>query len=72
MVASGFAMALIDRAIAAVQHLQVSARLSGHPNDTLFIIYHHDFAPYLGLLGLWLAAVGLMWYSSRRRAARVA
>jgi len=69
MVASGFAIALLDSAIMAVQQLEISASFRSHPTDTLFIVHHHDFVPYLGLLGLWVAAVGLMWHSARRRAA---
>ena len=37
--------------------------LRGHPDDTLYIVQHHAFLLYVGLLGLWLAAVGLIWHS---------
>ena len=65
MVAIGFAMVLLDQLVELVQYLQISALLRGHPADTLFVVHHHAFIQYISLLGLWFAAVGLMWRSLR-------
>jgi hypothetical protein len=65
MVAIGFAMVLFDQIIALVQYYELSALLRSHPTDTLFIVSHQTFLRYAALLGLWLAAVGLLWHSVR-------
>jgi len=42
-----------------------------HPGDTVYVIAHHDAFPalthYLGLLGLWAAAAGLLWHARQIR-----
>ena len=65
IVAIGFAMALTERLVALVQHLEISALMRAHAADTLYIVHHHALLQYTGLLGLGLAAVGLLWHSAR-------
>jgi hypothetical protein len=63
MVAAGFAIALIDRLLALVQYLELSALMHAHAGDTLYIVRHYAFLQYAGVAGLGLAAVGLVWHS---------
>ena len=65
MVAIGFAMVLLDQLVELIRYLQIGALLRGHPSDTLYVVYHRAFIQYISLLGLWFAAVGLMWRSLR-------
>jgi hypothetical protein len=65
MVATGFAVALIDRLVALVQYFELSALLRAHAGDTLYIVRHYAFLQYAGVAGLGLAAVGLVWHSRR-------
>jgi hypothetical protein len=65
MVAIGFGMVFIDQVVELVEYVQVSALLRDHAVDTLFVVHHHAFMQYISLLGLWLAAVGLMRHSLR-------
>lgn len=65
IVALGFAIALIDRLVALVQRLEISALMRAHAGDTFFIVHRSAFLQYTGLLGLSLAAVGLLWHSAQ-------
>ena len=65
IVALGFAIALIGRLVALVQHLEISAVMRAHAGDTFFIVHRYAFLRYAGLLGLGLAAVGLLWHSAQ-------
>lgn len=65
-VAIGFALVLLDRAVQLVEYLEINASLRAHPADTLYIIHHHDFLRFAALLGLALAAAGLVCHAIRR------
>lgn len=63
MVAIGFALVLLEQVIALVQYFELSRLMYGHTADTLFIVHHHPFLRYVAVLGLWIAAVGLVRHS---------
>lgn len=70
-IAIGFALVLLEQVIQLVEYLEISALLRGHRADTLYIVHHHAFLRYAALLGLWLAAAGLVWHAVGTRDARV-
>ena len=63
LIAVGFALALLFEIASLVERWEFVARLRGNSNDTFFIVEHHAYWRYLALLGLCLAAVGLMWHA---------
>jgi hypothetical protein len=63
LVAIGFALVLPDQVSALVEYFEFNALLHGHPGDTFFLIRHHAFLHYVSILGLWVAAVGLVWHA---------
>lgn len=63
MVAIGFAIILLDQLVLLVSYLRLSARVLGHPGDTLFIIYHRANSLRVASFGVWVAAVGLLWHA---------
>jgi hypothetical protein len=65
IVALGFAIILFDQLILLVSYVRMTAALRGHWGDTLFIIYHRANSLRIVLVGLWLAAVGLVWHALR-------
>jgi hypothetical protein len=65
LVAVGFAMVLADQLALVIQDYQFNAILRGHAGDTFFIIHHHLILRYVALIGLCLAAVGLVWHAAR-------
>ena len=64
MVAIGFALVLVDQAVALVEYIELSALMRGHAADTLFIVHRPLILHYVGVLGLWIAAVGLVWHTA--------
>ncbi|HEV2271017.1 MAG TPA: hypothetical protein VGR92_16310 [Steroidobacteraceae bacterium] len=69
VIAIGFALALLDQVSRLVEYLELRALLRGHAADTLFIIHHHALLQCAALLGLWVAAAGLVWHAARARGA---
>jgi hypothetical protein len=63
LVALGFALVLLDQVISVVKYLEVTALLRGDSTDTLFIVQHHAVEQYIALVGLLVAAAGLVWHS---------
>jgi hypothetical protein len=49
-----------------VSACELSSLMRTHPDVTYFVAYHHSFGllmHYVGLLGLWVAAAGLIWHA---------
>jgi hypothetical protein len=67
LVAVGFGLILPDQVSALIEYFQFNALLRGHAGDTFFLIHHHAFLRYVSILGLWVAAVGLVWHAIGRR-----
>jgi hypothetical protein len=63
LVAIGFALVLVDQIISLVEYIELTALVSGHSTDTLFIVQHHAVEQYVALVGLLVAAAGLLWHS---------
>ena len=63
LVAIGFALVLVDQIISLVEYIELNALVSGHYTDTLFIVQHHAVEQYVALVGLLVAAAGLLWHS---------
>lgn len=68
LVAIGFALALPGQVSALVEYFEFTAVLHGRTSDTLFLVYHHAFLHYISILGLWVAAVGLVWHAAGKSA----
>jgi len=68
LVAVGFAPVLPDQVSSLVEYFQFNALLRDRNGDTFFLIHHHAFLRYVSILGLWIAAVGLVWHAIDRRA----
>jgi len=64
MLAIGFAIVLLDQIILLASYLRMVATLHSHSGDTLFVIYHRANSLHVVLVGLWIAAVGLVWHAS--------
>jgi hypothetical protein len=75
MIGLGFLAALAGDAVGLGGIIQLSNVLGAHPGSTYFIVEHFHMFPflirYVGLVGLWAAAVGLVWHSLRGSRARV-
>lgn len=67
VIAIGFALVLLGQAGRLVEFFEVGALLRSHSGDTLFIVQHHAFLQFAALLGLWVAAAGLVWHAVRAR-----
>jgi len=63
MVAVGFAIILLDQLILLASYLRMMDALRNHSGDTLFIVYHRANSLRVVLVGLWIAAVGLVWHA---------
>lgn len=68
LVAIGFALVLPDQLSTLLESFVFSAVQHSRPGDTYFVIHHHAFLHYVSLLGLCVAAVGLMWEATRKSA----
>jgi hypothetical protein len=68
LVAIGFALVLPDQVSALVEYFEFVALLHGRSSDTFFLIQHHAFLHYVSILGLWVAAVGLVWHAAGKSA----
>jgi hypothetical protein len=68
MVAIGFAIVLLDQVILLVSYSRMIASVRSHSGDTLYVIYHRANSLHVVLVGLSVAAVGLLWHAlgSRR------
>ena len=69
LVAIGFALVLPDQVSALVEYFEFVALLQGRSSDTFFLIHHHALLHYISMLGLWVAAVGLVWHAAGKSAA---
>lgn len=67
VIAIGFALVLLGQVGRLVEFFEVGALLHSHSGDTLFIVQHHALLQCAALLGLWVAAAGLVWYAVRAR-----
>lgn len=67
VIAIGFVLALLDQVSRLIEYFELRAVLVAHSGDTLFIIHHHFFLQCVALLGLWVAAAGLVWHATRTR-----
>jgi hypothetical protein len=63
MVAIGFALVLPDQVSKLVEYFEFTALLQGRSGDTFFLIHHHAVLHYVSILGLCVAAVGLLWHA---------
>jgi hypothetical protein len=63
LIAIGFALVLPDQLSALVESFEIKALMNGRSGDTLFLIQHHGFLHLIAMLGLWVAAVGLVWHA---------
>jgi len=63
LIAIGFALVLLDQVSVLVECFEINALLRARPSDTFFLIHHHAFLHYPFILGLSLAAVGLLWHA---------
>jgi hypothetical protein len=63
LVAAGFALALPGQVSALVEYFEFIALVQGRAGDTFFLVHHHAFLHYVSILGLWVAAVGLVWHA---------
>jgi len=66
LIALGFAAAFLGQVADLLGAYEVSSVMRTHPDATYFVAYHHSFpllAHYVGLLGLWAAAAGLIWHA---------
>ena len=68
LVTIGFALVLPDQLIEQAEYFQFITLLHGRPPDTYFLVYHHAVLRCVSILGLWVAAVGLVWHASRKSA----
>lgn len=66
MVACGFAAALLGQLAGVFVSLEVDAVMQAHRDATFFVVQHHTVPRYVALVGLWIAAIGLLWHASRR------
>lgn len=66
-IAIGFALVLVGQVSRLVEYREFGAILRGHSTDTLFIVQHHAYLQLAALLGLLLAAAGLLWHAVRAR-----
>ena len=71
LITLGFAATLVGQATDLLVTLQLNDLVRTHPGDTVYVIAHHYAFPalthYLGLLGLWAAAAGLLWHARQVR-----
>ena len=72
LVALGFAAALLAQVARMVTYLSFQPPPEAHHDGEPFALRLYYFAApwwqhYVELLGIWVAAVGLLWHASRRR-----
>lgn len=68
LVAVGFTFALLEQLMALTVTVEFRSMLRAHPDASCFLPHLHLVAilgHYTGLLGLWSAAVGLLWHAGR-------
>jgi hypothetical protein len=66
LVAMGFAATFLGQFVDLVSAYELSSVMRTHPDVTYFVAYHRSFGllmHYVGLLGLWVAAAGLIWHA---------
>ena len=68
LVAIGFALVLPRQVGTLIEYFEFMALLQGHGVDTYFLILHHASLYYVSILGLWIAAVGLVWHAAGKPA----
>ena len=66
LVTVGFAAALLGQIAGLFASLKVDAVMRTHRDETFFLVEHHAVPHHVALVGLWAAAVGLLWHASRR------
>ena len=67
LVALGFTATLLGQVVELLTSIELSSMMRTYPDSTFFIAYHHGFpvlAHYVGLVGLWTAAAGLIWHAA--------
>lgn len=68
LVAIGFALVLPGQVSGLIAYFEFVALLRGHSGDTFYLIEHHVFLHYVSILGLWIAAVGMVWHAAEKSA----
>jgi hypothetical protein len=67
LVAGGFAAAALGQIAGLFVSLRVDAIMRAHRDETFYLVQHHAVPQHVALVGLWAAAIGLLWHASRGR-----
>ena len=70
MVAGGSAAVLLVQVVALLRSFEISAAVRAHQDASYIVVHSHLsslLAHYVGLVGLWTAAMGLVWHAIRHR-----
>lgn len=67
LVVVGFTAVLIALLTSLFESIEYSAFYRAHPDASFIARYHSltQIAHWIGLLGLWAAAIGLLWHTAR-------